>query len=314
MTEDLALQAQPLATRALVTIIEPFVQFLFPTSLIWWPFLLTTLAVAMLVFWLTHGRTRAALREFRHHYLSRNLWLHPSARADYAYFIVNGILYPPIVGPLIVAGATIASGTDALLTRGLGPLGEPILGPVWSRVLYTVAFFIAYDFGRFAAHSLQHAVPALWQFHKVHHSAEVLTPFTNYRVHPVDLIVMTLGPNVTSGLVSGLFWYLSGGEVAFYTFFGLHVGIALFNTIGNLRHWQIWISFGPWLNRWFISPAHHQIHHSKEPRHWGKNCGFELAIWDRLFGTLYAPEHEESFAMGLADGTDGTWHRVSRMY
>ena len=39
---------------------------------------------------------------------------------------------------------------------------------------YTVLFFIAYDFGRFVAHSLLHDIPCLWQFHKVHHSAEVL--------------------------------------------------------------------------------------------------------------------------------------------
>jgi len=29
-------------------------------------------------------------------------------------------------------------------------------------------------------------VPFLWEFHKVHHSANVLTPITAFRVHPVD--------------------------------------------------------------------------------------------------------------------------------
>src|ERR1039458_8498353 len=35
---------------------------------------------------------------------------------------------------------------------------------------------------------LFHAIPALWEFHKVHHSAEVLTPLTEMRTHPVEII------------------------------------------------------------------------------------------------------------------------------
>ena len=34
-----------------------------------------------------------------------------------------------------------------------------------------------------------HRVPALWEFHKVHHSAEVLTPLTEWRQHPVELML-----------------------------------------------------------------------------------------------------------------------------
>ena len=36
----------------------------------------------------------------------------------------------------------------------------------------------------------------------------------------------------------------------------------------------------------FISPFQHQIHHSSDPRHFNKNMGSKLAIWDYLFGTL----------------------------
>ena len=34
-----------------------------------------------------------------------------------------------------------------------------------------------------------HRVPALWEFHKVHHSAEVLTPLTEWRQHPLELML-----------------------------------------------------------------------------------------------------------------------------
>ena len=100
-----------------------------------------------------------------------------------------------------------------------------------------------------------------------------------------------------------------------YTFLGLHVIFWIGNLIGNLRHWQVWLSYGEKLNYWLISPAHHQLHHSAEPRDWGVNRGFEIAVWDRLYGTLRVPQDKpEDFKMGLGDETDGHWHGVWRMY
>src|SRR6185503_10340022 len=183
------------------------------------------------------------------------------------------------------------------------------------KIAYTIFFFVAYDFGRFVAHSLLHDVRILWEFHKVHHSAEVLTPMTTFRAHPIDLAVMYWVPTVTTGVVTWLFHRFVDAGIGFYTFLGLHIVMWLGNLIGNLRHWQVWLSYGQTLNRWLISPAHHQLHHSAEPRHWGCNRGFELAIWDRLYGTLYVPSNQpETFRMGLGDGTDGKWNTLGRMY
>ena len=182
-------------------------------------------------------------------------------------------------------------------------------------LLYTVLFFIVYDFGRFVAHSLLHDVPALWHFHKVHHSAEVLTPMTSFRAHPIDLAVMAWVPALTTGLLTWLFHRYVCVGVTFYTYLGVHVIFFLGNLIGNLRHWQVWLSYGERLNKWLISPAHHQLHHSAEQRHWGCNRGFEIAVWDRVYGTLCVPQEDpEEFKMGLGDGTDGHWHSVWRMY
>ncbi len=63
-----------------------------------------------------------------------------------------------------------------------------------------------------------------------------------------------------------------------------------------------------------VSPAMHQIHHSKLEKHYDRNCGWALSFWDRMFGTIYIPEKREEFPMGLGDGSDGTWHSVWTMY
>lgn len=203
------------------------------------------------------------------------------------------------------------------LASAFGPLasGAAENTSIPLRVAYTLLFFIAYDLGRFIAHSVLHDVPWLWEFHKVHHSAEVLTPFTAFRVHPIDLAVMAFFPAALTGCLSWGFHRFIDPGITVYTFFGLHILLWISNLVGNLRHWHVWVTYGPRLNRWLISPAHHQLHHSAEPRHWGCNRGNDLALWDRLYGTLVIPQEEkEEFTLGLGDCTDGQWHGVGRLY
>ena len=153
----------------------------------------------------------------------------------------------------------------------------------------------------------------LWEFHKVHHFAEVLTPITSTRFHPIDLYILHTGRGVGSAIATGIFYYLGAGEVTLFMVFGAHVAVTAYQTIGNLRHSHVWVSYGP-LNHILVSPAMHQIHHSKLDRHIDCNCGGAFPIWDRLFGTLYVPREREYFSMGLGDGSDGTWHGMWTMY
>ena len=122
-------------------------------------------------------------------------------------------------------------------------------------------------------------------------------------------------PAFTTGIATWSFNQIAAGPVTAYTFLGMHVLIWGFNLIDNLRHSNVWLTYGPGLGKWLISPAHHQLHHSYEPRHLGCNRGFDIALWDRLYGTLYVPAAQpESFRMGLGDGTDGQWNTLWRIY
>lgn len=284
----------------------------------YWPFLLSTLLIGWIAwrFWSSdHGsRGPAPWKAFRARYLSRELWWHPSARVDYRFYLANAVFVPLALGPLILQGSSVSE----MLEHAFGSASAATTSPEYriaARLLYSLLFFLAYDFGRFLAHSLLHDLPWLWEFHKVHHSAEVLTPLTAARVHPFDLAIMACVPALLTGTLTWCFhrWVDSGIE--FYTFLGMHVLLWMFGLIDNLRHWQVWISYGSALNRWLISPAHHQLHHSAEREHWGCNRGFELAIWDRLYGTLRVPPDQQlNLRFGLGDDTDGCWRSVSRLY
>ncbi|MDP7545917.1 MAG: sterol desaturase family protein [Alphaproteobacteria bacterium] len=258
--------------RALAKPLFAFKQY---DSFLYWPFLAAALALAVLVF-LLHRRDGDG--NFFRRYFSRQIWGHVSARADYKFYYVNGVLFPVVFAPLILSGAWVGELVESGLT-GLWGEGMAQGGGMWRNAFYTLVFFLAYDFGRYLAHYIQHRFDILWHFHKVHHSAEVLTPFTSFRVHPVDLLLMATFPSLATGLVNGVFNYWSGGAAGLYLFLGLHALIFIYNLVGNLRHSHVWLSYGPVLSHIFVSPAQHQIHHSVEERK-KDNVWLDVAVID----------------------------------
>jgi sterol desaturase/sphingolipid hydroxylase (fatty acid hydroxylase superfamily) len=273
----------------------------------YWPFLLSTVLIGWFAwrFWLMRGALRSP--GFRARFLSREIWWHPSARVDYRYYLINAVVVPVALASIWMSSASVTAWLEQLFGASAARASASEYS-ILARTAYSVLFFIAYDFGRFVAHSLLHDVEWLWEFHKVHHSAEVLTPVTSTRAHPVDLAVMVWVPATFTGTLTWCFQRWIDPGIQFYTFLGMHALLWAFGLVDNLRHWHVWVSYGSMLNRWLISPAHHQIHHSAETRHHGCNRGFELAVWDRLYGTLYVPgDRQETFRLGLGDGTDGRW-------
>ena len=71
---------------------------------------------------------------------------------------------------------------------------------------------ILFDFATVLVHYAMHTMSVLWPFHKIHHSAEVLTPVTLFRMHPVDLFLSTAAVLAFSGAGLGLFGHLTGGD------------------------------------------------------------------------------------------------------
>ena len=109
------------------------------------------------------------------------------------------------------------------------------------------------------------------------------------------------------------FWYACGGHISVYTLFGVTYMILLFNVLAtNLRHSHVWLSFGPVIEHVVNSPAQHQIHHSDAPRHFNKNFGINLSLWDWMFGTLYVTQRKpEPIQFGAGERDD---HRYLTLY
>lgn len=228
------------------------------------------------------------------------LWNHASARLDIRlYLLIQPIMILAILPALgLIQSASTVIGWQLTDWFGASALNA---GPVWGRIIYTLVVFVCVDFGFFYSHYLTHKHPLLWCFHKVHHSAEVLVPFTALRFHPLDILWNVLFSVSFVAVFGGACRYLFYPEATQLQLFGNNVLIGLsYLTTHNLRHSHVWLHYPAWLARWLISPAQHHIHHSKETRHWDKNFGYLLPFWDRWFGTYYAPEGYETFALGVA--------------
>lgn len=223
----------------------------------------------------------------------KSIWRHPSTKADLGFLLLNFWVTGIILAGGLWSGSKISFVVGETLRRFLGaaPLGEtPGLIIV---AVGTVAGYLAYELGYWIDHYLSHKVPAFWAIHKVHHTAEVLTPLTVFRVHPLESLKFHNILAVTLGTTNGVALYVFGPGPHVMMIFGQNaIMVVFFLALVNLQHSHAWMTFGGGLGRLFASPAHHQIHHSADPRHFGKNFGSFLTIWDKVFGTLYTPDRE----------------------
>ncbi|HTO78540.1 MAG TPA: sterol desaturase family protein, partial [Methylocystis sp.] len=257
--------------------------------------LATTFCVAVLALALRRRarRGRANLRAIARAIFNWRLLRHDSFYADVKLVIVSVIIAPPILASLAISANSVAWVVSSTLKSAFGPIW-PLTGhDAAMRAMSTLALFLAYEIGYFVDHYLKHRVPFLWELHKVHHTAEVLTPLTNYRNHPLDNVIFGYMLALFIGGASGVLAWIFDRKTDIISIDGKNIIFLVFLwSIGHLQHSQFWIPFGGIWGRIFLSPAHHQIHHSADPKHFNRNFGSVLAVWDRMAGTLETPTTE----------------------
>lgn len=232
-------------------------------------------------------RWRVILRAMR----SRRIVVNRSTGADLLYYVINTFAISTLIGWGLLSAAGVSTAVVHLMRAAFGTAALA-QAPQWTlRVAITLAVFLGYELGYYIDHRLKHSIPLLWEFHKTHHTAEVLTPLTVFRVHPVDTLLFV---NITAGVVGlahGALTWAVGKSVDIYAIDGANIiTIVFLFALAQLQHSEFWIPLRGIGGRILLSPAHHQIHHSMDPAHYNRNMGSFLAIWDWMFGTLCIPQ------------------------
>lgn len=274
--------------QLIYTALEPLLYFNSPTKRIYWLYLLSSVVLVLLYIG-SKRLNKPALKQS----LALGNWLSLSSWLDIQWLVTNHIMRILLIAPVLGSQIGLALWLNTLLVQNFGAGNFLKLDVLTAQLLFTCAIFITEDFSRFLLHFTYHKVPLLWRFHAVHHSAEVLTPVTLYRIHCIELLINSCRSVCVLGTISGIFIYVIDAPITLLSILGVSIFTFLFNLAGaNLRHSHIYIGFGKF-EQWFVSPAQHQIHHSTAKKHVDKNFGSSLAVWDRWFGTwLPSKEHK----------------------
>jgi len=265
-----------------INLLDSFEALFSPSKRIYWQYIVSSLFIA-LIYLLIHKK------EMRLN-LSHKLWLHKSALLDYKYFIVSFFIKTIVIVPIVISAHEITMYVYELLTDYYGYMKIQGFSYGEVMVMFTISLFVVSDLSRYWIHRLLHTIPFLWEFHKVHHSAKVLTPATFYRVHPVENLLFGFRYALSIGVVSGVFIYMFGAMIGVYEILGTNILLYIFSLLGsNLRHSHIKISYPKVMENIFISPFQHQLHHST--KYYNKNYGGYLSVWDNIFGTLQISKH-----------------------
>ena len=269
-----------------------------PNKRLFWIYIISSIVLAIVYFYIGKKNTRVIM--------SSKLWLHPSAKLDYYYFFLSYFINIFLLVPFIVSAKTIAFSTNKFLFLHFDYFDNTIFTYSQIVFLYTITLFLVSDFTRYWLHRFLHTIPILWEFHKVHHSAKVLTPITFYRVHPVENFLFGLRYSLSIGFVTGIFIYFFGAMIDIYTVVGVNVFLFVFSIFGaNLRHSHVPFSYFAFIEKWLMSPKQHQIHHSR--KHFDKNYGGFVSIWDRMFGSLQLSNEVPILKFGLRKNQMGDY-------
>jgi sterol desaturase/sphingolipid hydroxylase (fatty acid hydroxylase superfamily) len=188
----------------------------------------------------------------------------------------------------------------AMEGRGVGLL--PWLG--MPQPLAILLAIVVLDFAIYLQHVMFHAVPLLWRLHRMHHADLDFDVTTGLRFHPVEIVLsMVIKLMVVVAL--------GAPAVAVLIFEVLLNATAMFNH-ANLR-------LPGWLDRALrlvlVTPDMHRVHHSVVPRETNSNFGFNLAVWDRIFGTYRAQPSagHDAMTIGIQQFRDPRELRLDRM-
>lgn len=210
----------------------------------------------------------------------KDFWL------DFFYMFFNFFLFSLIVYNA-ASNVVVNFFNDILASIGITNLlaFEVMTWPTWSHLLIG---FIVRDFVQWWTHRLLHRVPALWEFHKVHHSVEQMGFAAHLRYHWMENVVYRTIEYIPLALIG----------IGLRDFFIIHIFTL---AVGHFNHSNFKLNLG-FLKYIFNNPQMHIWHHAydlPQERKYGVNFGLTLSIWDYLFKTNYIPHDGRDIRLGF---------------
>ena len=186
--------------------------------------------------------------------------------------VVLNTLLLRLIFPVLAVGVAIwAQG------RGWGLFNWLDLPPLLEVVLAVILL----DLAIYAQHVAAHKFRILWRLHQVHHADIDIDLTTGARFHPIEIWVSML-------YKMAIVILLGAAPLAVVAFEVILNALAMFNH----ANFAMPLALDRIVRKLFVTPDFHRVHHSVIRRETDSNYGFNLSIWDRIFGT-YIPQPEK---------------------
>ena len=153
-----------------------------------------------------------------------------------------------------------------------------------NSALVWIGALLAYDFCAYWAHRMDHEVNILWASHVVHHTSEHYNLSTALRQSSTGFLLHWIFylPLAVLGVPPFVFFMVSLIDLLYQYW----VHTQLVDRLG-------------WMERYFVTPSNHRVHHGQNDYCIDKNYGGVLIIWDRMFGTFAAERSGEKIVYGV---------------
>jgi len=158
-----------------------------------------------------------------------------------------------------------------------------------NEVLRFILGFLLMDLTFYYWHRLNHQIPLLWRFHNVHHVDPDLDVTTSMRFHFVEIAYSSIFRLVQLSLIG----------VNPFTFF-CYEFVFQANTFFQHANIKLPFAFERVLNKVFVTPRMHGIHHSNYREETNRNYSVIFSFWDRLHKTICLNVPQEAITIGVA--------------
>lgn len=238
---------------SLITFVEAYLTWLSHLSEKLAAFTLLIVFVALSALELNYPKRRLSLNQLRRSY-----------QTNIGLFIFNSLVVSFLTATPLVIIAEHA--------RHPGLLNY-IANPGWRALLS----FVLLDLLLYFWHRASHSFDSLWMFHKVHHNDPYLNVSTAFRIHGVELLIITALKSAYIVLLGVETTMVLAHETVLTVFIMFH-------------HTHISFPGEKRLGQVIITPYLHRAHHSTERNEHDNNYGAVFSLWDRLFGTWIEAE------------------------
>jgi len=157
--------------------------------------------------------------------------------------------------------------------------------PVWGHTLGAVLLM---DLWMYLWHLMNHKVPVLWRFHRVHHADPTMHVTTASRLHTGE-IILSSALRIGVIMIMGLYlWELLLYETIMFAVVQFHhADIALPERLDKA------------LRLFIVTPAMHKVHHSRWQPETDSNYSSLFSFWDRIGKTFRLHNPLKTLRIGL---------------